>query len=199
LAAVNVVIRNLADSTGRQLVSDSDGNFVVKDLTPGTYQISASKEGFATPSATTVEVALNRTTNANLQLSQGVTGSLRGVVVAPDGFSLAGAKIAIHGVAGALNRDLVTDPDGMFIVRDLPPGSYQVIALKDGFTSSSPVTVEVAQNRTANANVLLAETKPVQIAQATPAQTAQVPGAQSALPPKAVDPSAPPATRSSCS
>jgi Putative beta-barrel porin-2, OmpL-like. bbp2/Carboxypeptidase regulatory-like domain len=191
LAAVNVVIRNVADSTGHQLLSDSDGNFVIKDLAPGAYQITASKEGFATPSATTVEVAVNRTTNANLQLSQGVTGSLRGVAVARDGFSLGGVNVAIRSVAGALDRNLVTDADGMFIVRDLPPGSYQVIASKEGFTSPSPVTVEVAQNRTANANVLLAEAKVVQTAQATPTQTAQVPpGAQSAVPPKAVEPPA---------
>ena len=95
-----------------------------------------------------------------------MSGSLRGVAVAPDGFSLAGVSVAIRSIAGSLDRNLVTDVDGMFIVRDLPPGSYQVIASKDGFASPSPVTVEVAQNRTANANVLLAAAKPVQVAQA---------------------------------
>jgi Putative beta-barrel porin-2, OmpL-like. bbp2/Carboxypeptidase regulatory-like domain len=193
LAAVNIVIRNMSDSTGRQLVSDADGTFAAKDLPPGTYQITASKEGFATPSATTVEIATNRTANASVQLIQGVAGSLRGVAVAPDGFSLAGVNVAIHSIAGSVDRNLVTDTDGMFIARDLPPGSYQVIASKEGFASPSPVTVEVAQNRTANANVLLAQAKPVQIAQATSAQTAQVspPPAQAVLPPKGVDPNTP--------
>src|SRR5262245_8383292 len=50
LAAVNVVIRNLADSAGRQYVSDADGSFAIRDLAPGTYQITASKDDFATPS-----------------------------------------------------------------------------------------------------------------------------------------------------
>src|SRR5690348_10424026 len=68
LAAVNVLIRSMADSTPRQLISDADGTFSIKDLAPGTYQITAAKEGFSTASAATVEVAANRTTNANVQL-----------------------------------------------------------------------------------------------------------------------------------
>jgi hypothetical protein len=187
LAAVNVVIHNLADSTGRQLVSNADGTFAIKDLPPGTYQVTASKEGFATPSATTVQVAVNKTANANLQLTEGISGSLRGVSLAPDGFSLGAVNIVVHSVAGAVDRDLVTDADGMFVVKDLAPGAYQITASKAGYANPQVVTVEVAQNRTSNASVQLAETKPpVAIAQAqTPQQ------AQSALPPKQAEPPAP--------
>jgi hypothetical protein len=186
LAAVNVVIQNLADSTGRQLVSNADGTFSIKDLPPGTYQITASKEGFATPSATTVQVAVNKTANANLQLTEGISGSLRGVSLAPDGFSLGAVSIVVHSVAGAVDRNLVTDADGMFVVKDLAPGAYQITASKAGYANPQVVTVEVAQNRTSNASVQLAEAKPpVAIAQAqTPQQ------AQSALPPKQAEPPA---------
>jgi hypothetical protein len=184
LAAVNIVIRSVTDATPRQLVSDADGTFAIKDLAPGTYQVTASKEGFATPAATTVEIAANRTANANVQLTQGVAGSLRGVTLAPDGFSLAGVNVAVHSVAGSLDRSLVTDTDGTFVMKDLPPGSYQVSVTKDGFSSPPAVTVVVAQNRTSNANVQLAlakplPTKPVEVAQAAP------PAAQAALPPAA--------------
>jgi hypothetical protein len=185
LAAVNVVIRSLTDATSHEVMSDTDGTFAMKDLAPGTYQITATKEGFATPSAATVEIAANKTASANVQLTQGVSGSLRGVVLAPDGFSLAGVSVALRSVAGAVDRTLVTDGDGMFLARDLPPGSYQIAASKEGFTTPSAVTVEVAQNRTANANVQLAQAapapKPVQIAQAQPQ-------AQSALPQNAATP-----------
>src|SRR5262245_18537617 len=71
LASVNVVIRSLTNSAGRQLITDADGTFSVKDLVSGTYQITASKEGFATPSAATVEIAANKTASANVQLTQG--------------------------------------------------------------------------------------------------------------------------------
>jgi hypothetical protein len=186
LAAVNIVIRSVADSAGRQLVSSPDGTFSIKDLSPGTYQITASKEGYATPSATTVEIAANKIANADVQLTEGVSGSLRGVSLAPDGFSLGTVNIVVHSVAGAVDRNLVTDAEGMFLAKDLPPGAYQITASKAGYTSAQVVTVEVAQNRTSNASVQLAEAKqPVAIAQAqTPQQV------QSALPPKPAEPPA---------
>jgi len=176
LAAVSVVIHSLNGSIDRQLVSDGDGTFAVKDLPPGSYQVTASKDGFTCPTPAAVEIAENRTANANVQLTQGVSGSLRGVTLSPDGFSLAAVNVIVHSIAGSIERSLVTDAEGSFAVKDLPPGSYQVAAAKEGFTSPSPITVEVAQNRTSNANV--------QLAQAQPVQTAQVPApAQAALPP----------------
>jgi hypothetical protein len=182
LAAATVTIRSVSDSDTQLLTSDADGNFAVKAVAPGTYQITASKEGF-TASVVTVEVAANKTANANVQLSQELTGSLRGVTLAPDGFSLPGANVRIHRVSGSLDRVLVTDGDGMFLLKDLPPGSYQVFASKAGFTSLAGVTVEVAQNRTSNANVRFTESRPVPAPQATPVQSAQAVPAQSALPP----------------
>ena len=74
-----------------------------------------------------VEIAASKTANANLQLSQGSSGALRGVVLASDGFSV---TVALRSVAGSVDRQLVTNPDGMFLVRDLPPGSYQVAVSK---------------------------------------------------------------------
>jgi hypothetical protein len=153
LASVNIVIRSVTGALERQLVSDAEGGFAVKDLPPGKYQVVASKEGFTTPAAATVEVAVNKTANANVQLTQGVFGALRGVTLGPDGFSLAAAQVVVNSAAGSFNRTLVTDADGTFVVRDLPPGSYQISATKDGFTSPTAVTVEVAQNRTANADM----------------------------------------------
>src|SRR5215831_14525090 len=46
LAAVAVVIRSVSATTARQFVSDADGNFFARDLPPGIYEITASKDGF---------------------------------------------------------------------------------------------------------------------------------------------------------
>jgi hypothetical protein len=195
LAAVSVLIRSVSNSATRRITSDHEGMFSAKGLVPGTYEITASKDGYATTSTITVQIATNKTANANVQLTQKVSGSLRGVTLAPDGFSLAGVKIAIHSLAGSLNGDLITDADGMFVVRDLPPGSYQVTASTQYFDSPPPLIVEVGENRTANATVQLAELKTVPIAQAMPEKTAQAAPrpVQSPLPPKTVEPNAPPA------
>src|SRR5215831_14343106 len=154
LGAVSVVIHSLSGSADRQLVTDAEGVFRLDDLQPGTYEITASKEGFTSPPATRVEVAAKRTANTSLQLAQAF-GSLRGVTLAPGGFSLAEANVVVHSVADAADRSVVSDADGIFKLDDLPPGSYQIRASK-GALSSTVATVEVAKDKTTNASLLLA-------------------------------------------
>jgi hypothetical protein len=56
-------------STDRKVVSDGDGVFVADRLKPGPYRITATKEGLANPSATTVEVSQNQTARPSLVLA----------------------------------------------------------------------------------------------------------------------------------
>lgn len=83
-------------------------------------------------------------------------GALRGVTLMPGGFSLGAVNITVHGQTGA-DQNLVSDADGVFRLDNLQPGTYQLVASKDGYTSPPPSTVEVASNRTANTNVELAQ------------------------------------------
>ena len=61
LVKVSVAIRSADGNTERTVVSDAEGVFVADLLKPGAYQITATKEGLVSPSATTVEVAQNQT------------------------------------------------------------------------------------------------------------------------------------------
>ena len=180
LAAVNVLVHNVTGSVERHVVSDPDGVFRLDGLQPGTYEITGTKDGFTCPSATLVDIEQGKVTNANVQFTQGAFGSLRGVTSAPGGFSLAAVDLAIRNLAGTSERKLVSDSDGVFAVKDLPPGSYQITASKTGFGTTAPVIVEIVQNRTSNANVQLAQLQP-------PAP------AQAVLPPDFGDAPAPPA------
>ena len=104
----------------------------------------------------------------NVQLTQGaLSGSLGGVALASDGFSIAGVSIAIHRVAGSIARNLGYG-GRRDVARDLPPGPYQVVATKPGFSVATPIIVEVVKNRTANASVFPADVKPMPIAGAVP-------------------------------
>jgi hypothetical protein len=165
VAAVNVLVHSLVGSIEQRLMSDADGVFRIDDLQPGTYEITASKEGYSNSSGTMVEIAHNKTTNASVQLTQGAFGVLRGVTSAPGGFSLEAVNVLIRSTSGSMEKKLVSDSDGVFTAKDLPPGSYQVIATKEGFSSPPLVMVEIAQNRTSNANVQLPQALP-QVAQA---------------------------------
>jgi len=52
--------------------TNSSGDFVINDVTPGTYTVTASKSGFTTNSVN-VSVVSGKTAAANIQLSPGVT------------------------------------------------------------------------------------------------------------------------------
>ncbi|MGA3018047.1 MAG: TonB-dependent receptor [Bryobacteraceae bacterium] len=66
---VSVAIHSVDGSADRRVLSDSDGVFVADHLKPGPYQIIATKEGLASPPATTVEVAQNQTARPSLVLA----------------------------------------------------------------------------------------------------------------------------------
>ena len=61
VAKASVALHNLDGSDDRKVVSDSDGFFAADSLSPGTYQITASKEGLSSPPVATVEVARSQT------------------------------------------------------------------------------------------------------------------------------------------
>src|SRR5215470_18949555 len=46
LQDVYVVIKNTANNEVKTMVVDRDGSFSVRNLAPGTYEITASKQGF---------------------------------------------------------------------------------------------------------------------------------------------------------
>ena len=69
LATVSVVVHGLGTAAERRAVSGADGVYVVDDLAPGPYQITASKDGFAETLGTTVEIAQNTLAKADMTLA----------------------------------------------------------------------------------------------------------------------------------
>ena len=69
LEAAHVTIHSKDGDVERDVTTQTDGTFTVDDLKPGPYEITASKEGFVTPRATSVEVAQNQTSEVKLALA----------------------------------------------------------------------------------------------------------------------------------
>jgi hypothetical protein len=74
LSGVQVVVHSLDENTDRSIVSNDQGAFLVEDLKPGRYQLTANKAGFTTPSVTTVELVPQQSLRVDMALAS-ATGS----------------------------------------------------------------------------------------------------------------------------
>jgi len=82
IPGANVTITNVATSATRQTTSDAQGRFTIVNVQLGTYDVTASAEGFSTVTRTGVEVTINSVTRVAMTLNVGqvseqvtVTGS----------------------------------------------------------------------------------------------------------------------------
>jgi hypothetical protein len=66
--------------------------------------------------------------------AQSATATLSGIVIDQTGAVIPGVKIAVISIAQGFQRNATTSEEGIFIVPQLPPGSYTVKAEHDGFT-----------------------------------------------------------------
>ena len=77
LPGVNVVI----DGTTRGASSDIDGNYVIQNVSPGTYSLTASFIGFVSQQVTGITVTPGETTTVNFELGQSAIGLEEVVVI----------------------------------------------------------------------------------------------------------------------
>jgi thermitase len=118
-------------------LTDATGSYTIDNVAPGSYQVVASKEGYQT-SSLTVNVFSGTTAVVNFSLSQIIAlGCITGSVTdAKDGSPIVGAAVTDG------TRMATTDASGKYTIGDVPPGSYQVTASKEGYESvTSTVTV----------------------------------------------------------
>ncbi|NUM72195.1 MAG: carboxypeptidase-like regulatory domain-containing protein, partial [Ignavibacteriaceae bacterium] len=78
LIGANVIVQG----TTLGAASDFDGRFVILNVPPGVYTVSASLVGFAKTSIEKVEVVVDRTTTLNFKLQEGAVQIDQVVVVA---------------------------------------------------------------------------------------------------------------------
>ncbi|MGD0365665.1 MAG: TonB-dependent receptor, partial [Bryobacteraceae bacterium] len=66
---VQVTVQNVDEPFKRTVLSGRGGNFLIADLKPGRYRLSARAEGIGAAAPATVEIAQNQVTYANVQLA----------------------------------------------------------------------------------------------------------------------------------
>jgi len=121
-----------------------EGEFEIRNIPAGTYNVTASLEGYIPALVTGVVIARGGETGLSINLT-GLPGSLSGTVVASDTRApLSGARVTITG-AQAVDRSTITNIQGQFEFKGLPEGSYTVMFEKDGYrpVEISPVSISV--------------------------------------------------------
>ncbi len=116
--------------------SDADGNYLLDNLIPGVYVVTANAKGFIGEfydntrnylEATPLNLAENDTsTNIDFGLSEG--GKISGTVLAePDSTPLVKAHVVAFLVVNRrIAKHVLTDENGDYTVESLPTGSYAV-------------------------------------------------------------------------
>ncbi len=127
-----------------------DGVFEVTRLRPGTWEVSASAEGFRTSES--IELELPRPEGSELLLfSLEPSCTVTGVVKDSFGQGISGARVSLEQsladrmklMGGGSPAVAFSDFEGKFELFDLEPGPCELVALRHGFASSEGVQVEL--------------------------------------------------------
>jgi len=86
----------------------------------------------------------------------GATGAISGVVVDSSGSSVADAEVQIiNSATEAIVRKLPTSTDGTFVATLLPPGTYNAVVNKSGFSEAKAEGIEVRVTETTRITISL--------------------------------------------
>jgi len=149
LVAARLILRggpwSAEDPVAAQATSDVDGNFTLRELGPGRYLLSASREGFTQPRA----VIARTGEDATIELTRG--GAVAGVVRdAGTGKPLAPFRVEVRrggrGWKLLLGAATVVDASGRFEVKDLPPGPVTVSASAPGHLPSAEIEATIPEH-----------------------------------------------------
>src|SRR4029450_260466 len=86
VAAAIVVARNLDENTDRIAITGVDGAFMVSDLKPGRYELTAKKDGAGGASTTTVQLSAEQSLTIDVTLSEYAVVPIKAARPAQGGF-----------------------------------------------------------------------------------------------------------------
>ncbi|MBL1212570.1 MAG: hypothetical protein HND52_04315 [Ignavibacteriae bacterium] len=139
-----------------RVTTDADGNYLISNVEPGEYTITASKEGMDTLNAE-VTVAAGAETKADFILNQYdslnsafygiITGTVKNAI---DELALSNVSIRTIPPTSSVS----TNSAGYFLIPNVEPGEYLVDAKKIGYDSTQ-ITVTVFKGKTVFADLII--------------------------------------------
>ncbi|MDC0716413.1 carboxypeptidase regulatory-like domain-containing protein [Nannocystis bainbridge] len=115
----------------RDSQSDAQGRFELPGLLPGTYQVYASaiNQKRVTPDKPTEVTVPEGQDVEGVRLVAPTSGEVRGEVRDAHGKGL--ARVGVQFLGARPGPQVTTADDGTFVVREIAPGEYRVLAAKD--------------------------------------------------------------------
>lgn len=145
----NAVVQT--NTGGYSTITDSNGNYVLSNVAPATYDVTATKSGYQSQTQTGKTVTAGQTTTVNFTLTAVPPGAIAGNVRSAAGQNLSGATISTN-VGGYTTT---TDSNGNYILSNVAVGTYDVTASKTGYISSTQTGKSVNSNQTTTINFTL--------------------------------------------
>ncbi len=149
-ASVKSEVFFMPGESRREDFEDEQGAFAIADLTPGTWKVSVTAEGFAP--GPPVEVVLPRAEPEPLVLVLDVAAGVAGTVLDPEGDPVSGAKVTVQVESSSSMERLIgrlelpetrSDERGAFLLSGLAPGTHSIYAVHAEHAASEVVPAEV--------------------------------------------------------
>ncbi|MDT8307089.1 MAG: carboxypeptidase regulatory-like domain-containing protein [Anaerolineae bacterium] len=125
----------------RTTFTDANGFYSFPVLSVGTYDVTASKFGYISETATGVEITVDATTVQDFALQPAPSGSLSGTVSDNSGDPVANATVTILGTPIA---PTTTDENGFYSFASVPEGTYDVHAEAGGCNDPQTLSVTIS-------------------------------------------------------
>lgn len=137
-------------------VTDGNGNFLISEIPEGTYNVTASKEGYESLTLSNLEVVAGETTLAYFQLAPlADKGEISGKISDKDtGEAIPNVKVTVEG--NGINEVTYSLSTGTFAIGNLDPDTYTIKFEKNGYKTLES-SIEVDPGVITNVSVFLAK------------------------------------------
>lgn len=149
LPGVTVQVQGTPNST----VSAGGGAFVLPNVLPGNYTVTANLSGYVDRSLSGIVVTAGATTYLNFVLMTvpPTLGALGGTVTDSAGMGIAGAAILL----APGGNSTTTGPGGSFTLAGLLPGTYSVTANLSGYQTGTLAGLSISAGETMSVYLVL--------------------------------------------